>query len=446
MVGQDGLSALSESVLRRAGESLGGGAVIVGLSGGADSAVCGWVATQLAAPVRSIFIDHGWKHSAGMRLAAEEVAAALGVPFEVIEVQPGIGASPEGQARTVRYQALAEAALPRELILTGHTADDVAETVLAHLLRGAGVRGLAGIPQARGQLLRPLLGVRRGETRALATELALPWVDDPLNSDLSLRRNRIRNRLLPYLEDEYNPALVEVLARTARVLSQDEAALERLAEEVSLRRDHSGAVMVSAAWLSVLEPAVRVRVIRRGLRAARGPHAGTFAELESALEVLDGRVPRRMIGEGLQVEREGPWLSFYRQQVPSAWSHMLGVPGEISVAGWRITTAEGGGPLPIGRWVVGLDADRVGSEVVVRSGSSADRVAIHNGSKPLREVLAEAGVPPRRRSGWPVLEAKAGLAWVVGARVAEWARPTGKRWVRAAAVPEPVGPDPANVS
>jgi len=381
-----------------------------------------------------------------MRLAAAEVAAAVGVPLAVIEVQPGGGASPEGQARTARYQALLAAAKPDERILTGHTADDMAETVLAHLLRGAGVRGLAGIPEKRGQLLRPLLAVRREETRALATELGLPWVDDPANLDLSLRRNRIRNQLVPYLENEYNPGLVEVLARTARVFSQDDAALERLVEAVPIRRDSSGAVLIPATLLRALEPAVRVRVIRRGLREARGPHAGTFAELESALDVMEGRARRRMIGEGLQVEREGPWLAFYRQPLPPSWTAVLAVPDEVSVVGLRITTSAGRGPLPIGRWLVGLDAKQLGYQLVVRSGQPADRIAIRNGSKPLGEVLAEAGVPPRRRSGWPVVEAKAGLAWVVGSRVAEWARPRQGEWIRAAAVAEPIGPDPANRS
>ena len=124
--------------------------------------------------------------------------------------------------RRARYDVLPEG------VLTGHTADDQAETVLLNLLRGAGADGLAGM-RAHGRISRPLLGLRRHETRRLCDELSLPTFEDPSNTDLAFRRNRVRHGLLPLMAELSGRDPVPVLARQARLLADDVALLDELA-------------------------------------------------------------------------------------------------------------------------------------------------------------------------------------------------------------------------
>src|SRR5665811_1184702 len=130
---------------------------VVALSGGPDSAICAWVVVQAGVLVRALHVDHGLPGSPVVRGGAVAIAASLGIPLQIAEVTVGSGPSPEGLARTARYEAL-EASLDQdEVLLTGHTRADQAETILGNLLRGTGADGLAGIPRRRGRIVRPLL-------------------------------------------------------------------------------------------------------------------------------------------------------------------------------------------------------------------------------------------------------------------------------------------------
>ncbi len=154
------------------------GPVVVALSGGADSAVAAWLATSRSSEVRAVFVDHGWPGSAAMVVAARAVAGRLAIPLRVVPVQP---TATETAARAVRLEVLQREAA-EDPVVTGHHAGDVAETVLANLLRGAGATGLSGIPAERPPFVRPLLAVRAGDVRRAAVDLDLPFADDPANA------------------------------------------------------------------------------------------------------------------------------------------------------------------------------------------------------------------------------------------------------------------------
>ena len=178
---------------------------------------------------------------------------------------------PEAAAREARYQALAEAARQQNAVavLTGHTRDDQAETVLLALARGAGPRGLAGMPARRDlggvPLLRPLLEISREQTRAACAVLGLsPW-QDPHNTDPSYARSRVRADLLPALVRALGPGVVDNLARTARLVAADNAALDELAgTALAVARCPDGGLSVPA--LLGLVPAVRGRVLHSWAR------------------------------------------------------------------------------------------------------------------------------------------------------------------------------------
>ncbi len=185
---------------------------------------------------------------------------------------------PEGAARIARYAALDEAAgsTGAGKVLLGHTLDDQAETVLLGLARGSGARSLAGMAPSSGRYLRPLLGIRRDQTRAACTALGLePW-DDPQNRDPALTRTRVRDQLMPALEHALGPGVAAALARTADLLRADADVLDGIA---AAEADRLGAAR-DRGWptgeLATLPEAIRHRILRLAALAAGCP-AGSLS-------------------------------------------------------------------------------------------------------------------------------------------------------------------------
>lgn len=252
-----------------------GDAVVVALSGGADSlalaAAVGFEAPKLALAAVAVTVDHGLQAgSTDAATAAAVQARAVGLEARVVRVEVDAEGGPEAAAREARYAALREAAheAGARAILTGHTLDDQAETVLLGLARGAGAASLQGMAEASPLdgvlLLRPLLGVRRAITRAAcAAEGLEPW-DDPHNADPRYARVRVRRTVLPVLEAELGPGVAEALARTAAQLREDAAAFDEMIDEtIEDVVEHAEAgISVSVAALAANPAALRHRIIR----------------------------------------------------------------------------------------------------------------------------------------------------------------------------------------
>jgi tRNA(Ile)-lysidine synthase len=253
--------------LSRTGDEL----VLVACSGGADSlalaAAAAFVGPRRGWRVGLSTVDHQLQPGSAER--AESLAGwAVKEGFEPVVLRPvtveGRPGGPEAAAREARYEALV--AIAREhgasRVLLGHTREDQAETVLLALLRGAGARGLAGMPVQRDvdgvALVRPLLGVSRTQTRAACAALGLqPW-EDPHNGDPAFRRTHAR-ALLGALTETLGPAVVGNLARTASLAGQDAELLDALAADAFAALDPT--VGLPVAGLAVLPGALRTRVL-----------------------------------------------------------------------------------------------------------------------------------------------------------------------------------------
>ncbi len=194
------------------------GPVVIALSGGADSAVAAWAAADAGVATRCVHVDHGLEASEVMCSAAVDVAGRLGLELEILHVAPASDA--EADLRSARYAALLGSLAAGEVLVTAHTADDQAETLLLNLLRGTGLPGLGGIPPRRGPIRRPMLEIRRADVRAVADQMGLPYVDDPENASTEHLRNRVRMDLIPALEADFSPALTRNLGRTAAGVSE----------------------------------------------------------------------------------------------------------------------------------------------------------------------------------------------------------------------------------
>lgn len=252
-----------------------GSAVVVALSGGADSlalaAATAFEAPKLDLRAVAVTVDHGLQAgSADAAAAAAGQARGLGLETRVLPVEVGADGGPEAAARSARYGALREAAsaLRAAAILTGHTLDDQAETVLLGLARGAGassLQGMAAVTDLDGiPLLRPLLGVRRATTRAAceAEDLA-PW-EDPHNTEPRFTRARVRQTVLPVLEAELGPGIAEALARTAAQLREDAEAFDEMIDETieDIVEHVEAGISVSVGALAANPAALRHRIIR----------------------------------------------------------------------------------------------------------------------------------------------------------------------------------------
>jgi tRNA(Ile)-lysidine synthase len=419
--------------------------LLVALSGGADSAVAAWVCMEVAgAPhVRLIHVDHGLAGSPAMRAAAELVADVLGLPLLIEPVDIGDGGSEETRARVARLAALDAAVRPGEWIVTGHHGNDLAETVLANLLRGAGATGLSGIASPHGNSIRPLLSVPGDVVRCAADELRLPYRNDPANRDLRHRRNVIRHRVLPALEAETGLSLRATLERTGRLLSADDAYLDTRAADVPVRID-AGAALLPAGLIAMLPRPVASRAVRRAIRMVRPPYPGTAAEVAAVLDAAAGAGTRQML-DGWFAIREGPHVAIAPAlDLSDAAQVELSVPGSIEFGHGHLIEASLVGddqfrPRPIGPAFAVVDASGFDGPLAVRAPAAGERIDIAAGSKSVREALAEAGVPPRHRSTWPVVVHRGKIVWVAGVRVAASAQPdtaTGSRlllrWERTA--------------
>jgi tRNA(Ile)-lysidine synthase len=298
------------------------GLVLVGLSGGADSLALA-AATAFEAPragltAGAVIVDHGLQAgSAETAEVAAEQARRLGLdPVLVlaVTVPEDAGDGPEASARTARYAAF-ERALERTgavAVLLGHTMDDQAETVLLGLARGSGATSLQGMAAISGPYRRPLLGIRRRQTGQACLDAGLtPWAD-PQNLDPRYARVRVRQRVLPVLEDELGPGIAEALARTAETLREDADVLDALALDLveKIREPVDAGAGLSAGELAAAPAALRQRVIR--LVAA-----GDFdVALERSHTLAIARLATHWHGQnaldlpGIRVERQGGTLIF----------------------------------------------------------------------------------------------------------------------------------------
>ena len=227
--------------------------VLVACSGGADSvalaAATAFEAPRLGLPAGLVTVDHGLQAgSAGRAAAVAELGRRLGLdPVLVCPAEVGTAGGPEAAARTARYAAL-DAARGDRAVLLGHTLDDQAETVLLGLGRGSGPRSVAGMRPVDGPWLRPLLGVRREQTRAACAAAELPVWDDPHNADPRFTRARLRAEVLPLLEDVLAGGAAEALARTAELLRDDLDALDELAAATGAAVVRDGTAATPSRW------------------------------------------------------------------------------------------------------------------------------------------------------------------------------------------------------
>jgi len=316
-VGRPRLLAIRKAVLDNLSDLPPDASVLVACSGGPDSLALAAGAALTGRPMGAVVVDHGLqKGSADVAAWTAQTCEALGLaPVFVRAVAVDGPGGPEAAARTARYQALRAAAgeSGAAAILLGHTLDDQAETVLLRLARGSGARSLSAMAAVDGDLRRPLLGLRRADVRRACDEAGLTPHEDLHNGDDRFARARIRHHGLPALVEDLGDGVVLGLARTAASLREDNAALDRWAEQITVT-DGDG-VAAAIEDLGGVPRAVRLRVIRRMALLAGSPGAGLSREhlvgVDSLIAHWRGQGPLDLPG-GVRATRESGRLVLHR--------------------------------------------------------------------------------------------------------------------------------------
>lgn len=409
--------------------------VVIGVSGGPDSIALLHCLKRLSTELKfGIFVVH---INHGVRPESEEeaefvkrFAAGLEVPIVVRRINGKAlkQGSFQELARDARRQIFTEVSndVGAAKIALGHNANDQAETVLQRLLRGGGTTGLGGIHPKRDRIIRPLLFVQRYEIEQYLQEQGLEYRTDLSNFKPVYLRNKIRLELLPLLEREYNPRLVNILGKSARVLQEEDAFLEELAEHEFLTSVSKidGSYLVSLSMFSRPLPIAK-RVVRkvcakltmdpRGLEYDHVSRIIEFARIGYSGGFLE-------LPNGVKVYKEQQALLFSPCKLiwPEILERVLQIPGETTISELGITIVArivdnpGSSPLPEGLWSLLLDYELLKLPLIIRGRKPGDIIMLKGRNRKLKEVFTEKKIPVRLRESSAVLVQEEEVIWIPG--------------------------------
>lgn len=418
-----------------------GGCVLCCVSGGVDSmSLLHFLASQakrLGFSLRACHYDHMTRPASGAdaRFVAGQ-CEALGVPLHAARVDVPSWAKEhrmgvEEAGRRLRYAWFEEVANQLGencVIATAHNADDNAETLLLHLVRGSGLGGLGGIPPRRGNLIRPFLNVPRALIQAYAAEKGVPHVEDETNADPDYTaRNLIRVKVMPLLR-QLNPSLTDTLSAAAASLRQDGEFLSARAAHLAMdAKTAAGSVVLPLASAAAQPAAIAARVIQAAAEKLDPDLVLSAQQRRAVLELCRGDDPSGHcdLPKGLSAQRVYDTLVFsFPGRVEILPPTPLDFTGAQDIGPWRVTV--GRTPCPEG-WRCGGSEFylRAAEPVLLRPRKTGDTLKLphREGTKTLKKWLIETRVPEARRDLIPVLEQAGRLAGVFGLGIEESALP-----------------------
>lgn len=436
---------------------------LVGVSGGPDS-LCLWDALRcLGYPTIVAHYNHGLRPEADEEAErVRQVAATAGVPFvleqaKVAEIAKRESRSLEEAARVARYVFLFTQAqrFSVQAVAVAHTADDQVETVLMHLLRGAGLSGLSGMPyralpnpwSQTIPLIRPLLDVWRAEVLGYCDEHGLHPAYDATNLEQAYYRNRLRHDLIPYLE-RYNPAARRLIWQTADTLRGDSEVIKKAVnqvwetctaevgpgyvalDEVRFRDQSIGMqrqlLRQAIAWLRPGLRDIGYATIERGLRFLAEARPATQTDLAAGVRLF--YEPGRLWVTELQVDIPAVgWPQLPREMKEV----LLEIPGEIALAGnWKLSAQTVTDVQArqaeifhnVDSFQAWLDSDSLPDRLLVRSRRPGDRfqpLGMSGQSIKVSDLMINNKLPERLRRAWPLVCARDEIIWIPGLRPGE---------------------------
>ena len=432
-----------------------GESIVVAVSGGPDSTalllILSRIAKELRLKIRAGHFDHQLRtrsEAEGDRRFVASLCRAFKVRLATGQGNAAARAkrqkeSTEDAARKIRYRFLGNEAKAAEAtaVVTGHTLDDRAETVLLHVIRGSGLSGLAAMaprspwPFGSGPAIaRPIVELDHEDTVRYCRDSGVEPRLDPTNDLPIAMRNRVRNELMPSLR-EFNPRVAEALARLADSAAADEDFIDRVAKRdwsalASATRER---VVFPREAFAGFHPAIQVRLLMRAAERVGGDASPAASHLANIVAALNKPTSRVSLPGGLVCSIARQRITISRpggkaREGPNEAT--LTVPGKTSWGAWTLTAEEAKGALPkrIDKLEAYIATTAIRGQMRVRTRRPGDRLRPlgMRGEKKVQDILIDAKVPAEERDDVPIVCDDDGVLWVAGQRLAERAAVRGK--------------------
>lgn len=397
------------------------GRFYVAYSGGVDSTVLLHAIAAICndrTPLVAIHVDHRLHDtSAQWAKHCTDAAMALGVRSLsfIAEDAKRAGESIETWARRCRYSIFARQLRSDDVLLTAHHQDDVVETFLLQLLRGAGPHGLSGIashqPFAEGTLVRPLLGVSRAQILDYARSHELNWIEDPSNANTQHNRNYIRHEIMPALERRW-PAAADRIVHAVSLQRQAASILDGTADEKITQACSSGIRQISTDVFSNLDPSRQRWILKRWIARANYPIPDS-AHLEQMLNVLgakrDAQPTVSWKGAQLRRYRNSLYLTQIDEQPVSGFSASWDPCFPLQLGPGKLTARQ-----VLGRGVSATLVQEEGAILKYRLGGERCHPVGRAHSQTLKRLFQHWGIPPWERDRTPIIYIGGNIAAIAG--------------------------------
>jgi tRNA(Ile)-lysidine synthase len=418
-----------------------GDRVLIGLSGGPDSVCLSVILDELRdnfnLSLYAVYVNHGLRpeESGAEEVFCKRFCDGLGISFHIENIDVKGHAEKEKRnlqetARDLRYEVFEKAADEKKAtkIALAHNADDQAETVLMRLIRGAGRKGLSGIPPVRGKIIRPLIDLVREDIEAFLDARNISSVADSSNLKKEYARNRLRLDILPLLKTE-NPSVVDSINRTAEILRGEDEYLEIATTKTMMRlitRMEDDAIELFLVPLMNTDKAILRRVLRRALAEIGAERGIELVHIDDIIHLINENKSGDMINlpKGIRAVRSYSTLLLTRETSKDIKPQNIDIPGEISLdeKGLRMMSQLSEKPIEINnRDMAVLDYDRLILPLQVRKRREGDFFfpAGFGRRKKLQDFFVDEKVPKEKRDSVPIVVSGEDIVWVAGHRMDE---------------------------
>ncbi|MDO4322731.1 MAG: tRNA lysidine(34) synthetase TilS [Lachnospiraceae bacterium] len=446
--------------------------VIAGVSGGADSVCLLYVLNEYRRKVpfmlTAVHVEHGLRGEESLEDAqfTSRLCGEMGLPFRlahacVKQLAGEKGMSIEEAGRVERYRIFEEIRkeLGAQKIAVAHNRNDQAETVLHHLVRGSGLKGLGGICPVRGAIIRPLLFTERREIEEILVKANVPWRVDRTNLEQEYTRNKIRLSILPQMERELNERAVEHIAQAAERLQQVQSYLEQVTDraaqkcifipgesgktvlpaerEFRNRQTDRGSVCILLPSFFEEDDLIRQELIRRALAMCGGLRDVGAVHVNALMKLAEMDCGRELsLPGGIRAVRENQMIRFARQSRPEHAEQevlVLEEPGHYWTEDWEITVELMENSEVLYTQIIAekkytkwFSYDTIKSNVLFRTRRTGDYLVVNaqGGRKKLKDYLIDCKIPKDRRDQIWLLAEGSHVLWVPGYRISEAAKVT----------------------
>lgn len=426
--------------------------VIAGVSGGADSVCLLFVLLEIQKKIpfqiRVVHVDHGIRKEAGRDADfVEQLCRENKLPFyleraDVPELSRSSGLSLEEEGRRVRYRAF-ERALGKDTgkIAVAHNSNDRAETMLFHLFRGTGLRGMSGIRPVNGRIIRPLLCASRREIEAFLAQRGLSYCEDSTNGEDAYTRNRIRHHILPYAQQQICQGAVGNMNRAAQELFLANEFVEEKTREALLecvRRQEGDRICIQLSLFLKQDPYLKGRIILSLLSQLHGSQKNiTSTHVESIRRLFEGKKNGRLdLPYGITVYKSYDVGMLQKddraekqrvEEKAGKREYPVSIPGTVCLPGagiveFTVFFRDKSQNIPEKTYTKWFDYDKIASAVVFRTRQQGDYLTVNKAlnHKSIQDYFVNEKIPARERDSIFLLAEKSHIIWVLGRRISEY--------------------------